>query len=33
MKDFKFLEEEGIIQKGTTIIADNVICPGVPEMI
>jgi catechol O-methyltransferase len=31
LRDFKMLEEFGLIKSGTTIVADNVICPGAPD--
>ncbi|CAF3027087.1 unnamed protein product [Rotaria socialis] len=31
LSDFKLLEQEGLIKTGTTIVADNVICPGAPD--
>lgn len=31
MPDFKFLESEGLIRKGTVIVADNIIYPGSPD--
>ena len=31
LSDFKLLEQEGLIKQGTTIVADNVICPGAPD--
>ncbi|KAM9536728.1 LOW QUALITY PROTEIN: catechol O-methyltransferase B [Salvelinus alpinus] len=31
LPDTKLLEECGLIQKGTVMLADNVICPGTPD--
>jgi catechol O-methyltransferase len=31
LSDFKLLEQEGLMKQGTTIVADNVICPGAPD--
>uniref|UniRef100_A0A8C7CAC9 catechol O-methyltransferase n=2 Tax=Oncorhynchus TaxID=8016 RepID=A0A8C7CAC9_ONCKI len=31
LPDTKLLEECGLIQKGTVLLADNVICPGTPD--
>ena len=31
LRDLKLLEEAGLIQSGTTIVADNVIIPGAPD--
>jgi catechol O-methyltransferase len=31
LRDFKMLEEFGLIKSGTTIVADNVVYPGVPD--
>ena len=31
LRDFKLLEEHGLIQSGTMIVADNVIAPGAPD--
>ena len=33
LRDFKLLENAGLIRSGTTIVADNVIIPGAPEYI
>ena len=33
LNDLKFLEENNVVEKGTVIMADNVICPGVPDYI
>ena len=31
LRDVKLLEEHGLIQSGTVLVADNVITPGAPE--
>ncbi|CAF1055547.1 unnamed protein product [Adineta steineri] len=31
LRDFKMLEDVGLIKSGTMIVADNVICPGAPD--
>ena len=31
LPDLKWLEEKGIVAKGTVLIADNIIHPGVPD--
>ncbi|CAF0890194.1 unnamed protein product [Adineta steineri] len=31
LRDFKILEDVGLIKSGTMIVADNVICPGAPD--
>jgi catechol O-methyltransferase len=31
LSDLKLLEQEHLIKKGTTVVADNVICPGAPD--
>ncbi|XP_020852089.1 LOW QUALITY PROTEIN: catechol O-methyltransferase [Phascolarctos cinereus] len=33
LPDTKLLEENGIIRKGTVLLADNVICPGAPDFL
>ncbi|XP_029466920.1 catechol O-methyltransferase A-like [Rhinatrema bivittatum] len=31
LPDTKLLEENGLLHKGTVLLADNVVCPGTPE--
>lgn len=31
LRDFKLLEDTGLIKSGTMIFADNIICPGAPD--
>jgi catechol O-methyltransferase len=31
LKDLKYLQEEGMLKKGTVVVADNVLWPGAPD--